>query len=285
MLKIKPDAPMALQAYREFLYEAGFDEYQKQHFEKSNEFFAKFLKIPNIETITKKQFEHVLYLVGLNSCFLKEFDKSIEYFTKYVNISGIETSSAPWFLVANYMLGLDYNYLNQSEKSNTYLQKFIELNKDPANQQLPLAYLLIGSNNYTDLETQIKKFGKEKIDEFNKEGDSINADTKMKPKEKDAAVVKHNEKKVQVYAEINKQQCQMALDRKDIVPNLQKAIELRPDLEDAYVNLGNYYYLAGDLENGLKTYKIIKEKFPNSLNLAAYNNFIQKIEKEISAKK
>ena len=285
MLKINPNAPMALQAYREILYMAGNEEYQKQDFQKSNGFFIKFLGIAGIETSAKKPAENATYLVGLNSYFLKEFDKSIEYFTKFAGFPGIETDAAPLYQITNYMLGLCYTQLAQPEKANSFLQKFIDMNKDPANQQIPLAHYLLGSNNYARLNTEVDKVSKDMLEAVNKEAEALNADTKMKPKDREAAIAKHKEKVDQMKADVKKKQAELASLRKDVVPYLLKAIELRPDIEDAYVKLGNYYYLAGDLENALKTYKTIKEKFPNSPDIAAYNNFIQKVEKDIANKK
>jgi tetratricopeptide (TPR) repeat protein len=285
MLKIRPDAPMALQAYREILYAAGNEEYQKQDFQKSNGFFLKFLGITGIETSAKKPAENATYLVGLNSYFLKEYEKSIEYFTKFMAFPGVETAAAPLYQISNYMIGLCYTQLNQVEKANPFLQKFIDVNKDPANQQVPLAHYLLGSNNYAALNAEVDKVNKDMLEAVNKEAEALNADTKMKPKDKEAAIAKHKEKVDRMKADVKKKQVELASFRKDVVPYLQKAIELRPDIEDAYVKLGNYYYLAGDLENALKTYKTIKEKFPNSPDITAYNAFIQKVEKEIADKK
>ena len=285
MLKINPNAPMALGAYREILYAAGNEEYQKQDFQKSNGFFIKFLGIAGIETSAKKPAENATYLVGLNSYFLKEFEKSIEYFTKFTGFPGIETDAAPLYQISSYMIGLCYTQLNQLDKANPFLQKFIDLNKDPANQQIPLAHYLLGSNNYAKLNAEVDKVSKDMLEAVNKEAEALNADTKMKPKDRDAAIAKHKEKVDQMKADVKKKQAELASFRKDVVPYLQKAIELRPDIEDAYVKLGNYYYLAGDFENALKTYKTIKEKFANSPDMAAYNNFIQKVEKEIANKK
>lgn len=285
MLKIKPDAPLALQVYREVLYAAGNEEYQKQDFQKSNGYFAKFLGIAGIETSAKKPAENATYLVGLNSYFLKEFDKSIEYFTKFAGFPGVETDAAPLFQISSYMIGLCYTQLNQPEKANPFLQKFVDLNKDPANQQIPLAHYLLGSNNYAVLNTQVDKVSKDMLEAVNKEAEAINANAKMKPKEREAAIAKHKEKTELVKADIKKKQAELASLRKDVVPYLQKAIELRPDIEDAYVKLGNYYYLAGDLENASKTYKTIKEKFPKSPDMSTYDNFIQKVDKEIANKK
>lgn len=285
MLKIKPDAPRGLLAYRDILYTAGNEEYQKQDYQKSNGYFAKFLGIAGIETSAKKWAENATYLVGLNSYFLKEFDKSIEYFTKFSNFPGVETEAAPLYQISNYMIGLGYTQLNQPEKANPFLQKFIDLNKDPASQQIPLAHYLLGSNNYTTLNTEVDKVSKDMLDAVNKEAEALNANTKMKPKEREAAIAKHKEKVDQVKSDVKKKQAEMASLRKDVVPYLQKAIELRPDIEDAYVKLGNYYYMIGDLENASKTYKTIKEKFPASPDINTYNNFIQKVEKEIEKKK
>jgi tetratricopeptide (TPR) repeat protein len=64
---------------------------------------------------------------------------------------------------------------------------------------------------------------------------------------------------------------------------LGKAVAAKPELEDAYLVLGNYYYLAGDLDQAIAAYKALMEKFPASAGLAEYKSFLQKLEEEKAA--
>ena len=68
-----------------------------------------------------------------------------------------------------------------------------------------------------------------------------------------------------------------------IQPNLAKAIELKPDLEDAFIDLGNYFFYCQDFDNSLKTYNDLITKFPTSPSIITYKSFMQNIEKEREA--
>ena len=76
----------------------------------------------------------------------------------------------------------------------------------------------------------------------------------------------------------------LAKNRSEIEKYLTKAIELKPDLEQAFVIIGNYYYLCQDINNALKTYLTLVEKFPNSKDISTYNSFIEILKKEFSEK-
>ena len=64
---------------------------------------------------------------------------------------------------------------------------------------------------------------------------------------------------------------------------LGKAIAARPELEDAYLVLGNYYYLSGDIDQAIVSYKSLLEKFAGSANKADYETFLKKLEAEKAA--
>ena len=151
------------------------------------------------------------------------------------------------------MLGLNYSRLNQPEQANPYLEKFIA---GPQNETttpwLPLSYYMLANNNYLILDKQIARIKEDKTGDALAKFDLI------------AVAAKANT---------------------GIQPNLVKTIELKPDIEDAFVKLGNYYFFCQDFDNALKTYNDLIAKFPTSPDLASYKSFMQNIEKERDALK
>jgi tetratricopeptide (TPR) repeat protein len=142
------------------------------------------------------------------------------------------------------MVGLNAEFANEIQTSTQYLTRFLEEAKDSSEhaQFMPLANFLLGSGHMTLLKEEVKKM----------------ADSKDKIKK---------------IAELAKSQSQ-------IETYLTRAIELKPDLEPAYMNLGNYYYYCNDLEKTITTYKTLIEKFPNSPDIDQYNNFLKEITAE-----
>jgi tetratricopeptide (TPR) repeat protein len=95
--------------------------------------------------------------------------------------------------------------------------------------------------------------------------------------EEDASIKKVRDKKIKI--------AELAKKTKDIEPYLKKAIEIKPDIEDACKYLGNYYMRCQNKEEALKIYKLLVEKFPNSPQLSTYKKIVEDIEKMISNEK
>lgn len=79
--------------------------------------------------------------------------------------------------------------------------------------------------------------------------------------------------------ESDKKILSLATSAENIEGNLVFAIEKNPSLENAYVLLGNYYYLKKDIQNSIKYYKLLIEKFPGSADIEVYKVFLKDIEK------
>ena len=150
--------------------------------------------------------------------------------------------------MANYISGINNSTLNNYKKSNELLQKFIDLTAtDQTNKYVTFAKYIKASNDFTILKPLVTE---------------IRKSTNRKN-------IKDNNKKIEElvgkYGEIEK--------------NLKEVIEKSPNLEDAYVILGNYYYLKDDKTNCIELYKKLIEKFPTSRDIDIYKGFLKGLEK------
>jgi tetratricopeptide (TPR) repeat protein len=64
-----------------------------------------------------------------------------------------------------------------------------------------------------------------------------------------------------------------------ILPYLNKAVEMKILIEDAYVMLGNCYVYIKNYDQAIKTYQQLCEFFPQSLQLKNYQDFLQELQK------
>jgi tetratricopeptide (TPR) repeat protein len=145
-----------------------------------------------------------------------------------------------------YLLGVINNQLKEFPTSTQYLLKYLELTvANPSDPFAPIANFLIGSNNFQLLEKEVAP---------------IKNDPEEKQKATKIAAVAKKHENIQSY--------------------LAKAIQLKPELEPAYMQLGNYYYYCQDLEKAIRTYKTLIEKFTASPDIASYKKFLQGIEKQ-----
>ena len=225
------------------LFQLGTNYFVQRKSAESNKYYLKLLEVPNLETLDKKLLVQGTYQVGANYSGLKEFKKAVEYFLKLVDIPGLQTEYHSLYLSTLYMIGLNSEFANDMQTSTQYLTRFLEEAKDSSEhaQFMPLANLLLGSGYMTMLKAEIKK-----IDD------------------------KDKVKKI----------AELAKSKSDIETYLTRAIELNPDLEPAYMHLGNYYYYCNDLEKTIATYKTLIEKFPNSPDLDQYKKFLQDVTAE-----
>lgn len=230
------------------LYQVATIYFMMRKVEEANQYYQKVLNLPGIDTADKLMQIQATYQVGTTFSAMKQHDKAMEYFLKLLDFPELQAEYNTLYLSTLYMVGLNANFANNMEKSAEYLAKFIEEAKDSADhaQFMPLANLLLGSGKMTQLQEEAAKI-----------------------KDKD---------KVDKVAELAKA-------KPEIETYLNKAIELKPELEPAYMHLGNYYYYCNDLEKAIATYKTLIEKFPTSPDMEQYKKFLADIEKEAQAEK
>ena len=219
--------------------------------DKANNYYLKLIGVTGAENLGKDFYFKSLYHLGVNYFSEKDYKKSNEYLLKFVKIPGVETDFAKFLSISHYLIGMNFAQLQDLKKSDEYLLKFLEINKeDSSSQFVAVANFIIGSNNYELLEKEAKKI------------------------EDDASIKKVRDKKLKI--------AELAKEKKNIEPYLKKAIEIKPDIEDAYKYLGNYYMRCQMKEEALKVYKLLAEKFPNSPQILAYKKIVEDIEKIIS---
>lgn len=218
---------------------------------KAGAYYEKIMNAKDIGTTHPKELQHAAYQMGSIAYSLQDFNKSIESFQRFLAVPGVETTSPVNCILANYMLGVNYSRLTQADKAIPYLEKFIA---SPQNETttpwLPISHYLLANNHFQILDKQVGLIKGEKSSDalatFDRIAEAAKASTAIQP-------------------------------------NFAKAIELKSDIEDAYVKLGNYYFLCQDFDNSLKAYNDLIAKFPTSADSASYKSFVEKIAKEKEA--
>lgn len=228
------------------LYQLGINYYQLRKPDKSNECLLKVLESPGLETSDNKTYINATYQLGLNYFALKKYEEVEKYLSKLLKIENLKTEFLRVYSMSLYMMGVNSNQLKQYEKSTAHLLEYLELTQaNPSDQFAPIANYLIGSNNFDLLEKEINP-------------------------------IKNNKKEKEPRTKIAK----IAKENKNVQPFLSKAIELNPNLEPAYMLLGNYYYYCKDYENATKNYQILVTKFPKSPDIVTYKNFMEALKRE-----
>ncbi|MEN8154642.1 MAG: tetratricopeptide repeat protein [Acidobacteriota bacterium] len=214
----------------------------------ANELFIDLSKVEGIKEIDAKLVTELDYRIGFNFFQLRKAEMSNEYLLKFVNAPTAQELFKNFYSTANYLIGLNYSQLENVENSNKYLLAFVDITKEnPDNKYLGFAKYIVGMNNFNTLKTKIDKIEKAK-----------------------------NRKNLK---ESNKKILKIASSEKGIEDNLLFAVEKNPNLENAYVILGNFYYLKKDIDNSIKYYKLLIEKFPGSADVEVYKVFLKDIEK------
>ena len=230
--------------YAKALFELGRNYSGGKQFAEGNKSFAKLLAIPGIETSNPKETFESYYQVGYNCYQLKQYKESVDSFKKLFAMPGADAQNPQIYSTSHYLAGISASMLNDFDTSNGLLKKFTELPVKPE-QLVGLANFIMGSNHMKVLEAEVQK---------------IRSDDSVKDKIK----------KTKELAEKNP----------EIETLLNKAIELQGTLEPAYMNLGNYYYYAGNIEKATATYKTLVEKFANSPDINSYKTFLADLEKK-----
>jgi tetratricopeptide (TPR) repeat protein len=230
--------------YQQSLFQLGTNYYMMRQNEESNKYYMRLSNLPGFDSGDKKLFIQTKYQVGANYAALRKYKEAAESFSKLLENPDMQTEFYSLYLSALYMLGLNSNFTGDIQTTNESLTKFLELAKDSSEhaQFLPLANLLLGTSQMTQLQQAAEKIEK-------------------------------GEGKLKKIAELAKS-------KPGIETYLTKAIELSPGLEPAYMHLGNYYYYCNDLEKSIETYNQLIEKFPNSPDLNQYKKFLEDISRE-----
>lgn len=217
---------------------------------KSNEYLLQIIETPGIETSDSPKFIEAAYRLGMNFYQLQKFEEVVKHFSKLTQLEEVKTKYLKVYTFAVYLLGVSSSQLKQPEKANEYLMEYLQLTQNnPSDQFAPLANFLVGSNNFTLLENEIQPI--------------------KTSKDKDAF------KKI----------VELAKSKTNILPYLNKAVELDPSLEPAFTLLGNYYFYCEDYEKSLQVYNSIVEKFADSPDINQYKKFIENIKKAKDSKK
>jgi len=222
---------------------------KQRKIEEANKFYIKISSLEGINDLDAKYAVEIKYWIGFTYFQLQKPEKANEYLQKFITSVDVKVNFPKLFSTANYLLGLNYTQANDIDNSNKYLSAFIEINKeDKQNIYLGIAKYLIAKNNFNILKEKIRNIEKVRT----------------------RANLKESDKKI------------LALTNscKDIEDNLLFAIEIKPDLEDAYVLLGNFYYLKKNLDNSIKYYKLLVEKFSSSPDVEIYKVFLKDIERQ-----
>ena len=209
-------------------------------------YFGRIVAIPGIESSHKSLFLDGLFNMGVSAFQARQFEASIVAFDKLLAVPDVATAAKSNYMLAHYMMGFNLSLLEKPTEANEYLRKYVELTAaEPGNTFAPVAGYMIAKNEYALLD-------------------------------KDVAKVRADKEEKDVLGKVKALSVQYA----NIPELLGKAITARPDLEDAYLVLGNYYYLSGDLDKALATYRTLLEKCPTSPSKAEYEVFLKKLEDE-----
>lgn len=213
---------------------------------KSNEYLLKLLAIPELETFDKTKYVSATYQAGANFFNLAKLKEANRYLAKLIKMQGLKDQFLRIYSMSLYLLGVTNSQLKEFQTSSEYLLKYLELTvANPSDPFAPIVNFLIGSNHFQLLEKEVAP---------------IKNDPKEKQKASKIAVVAKKHENIQAY--------------------LAKAIQLKPELEPAYMQLGNYYYYCQDLEKAIQTYKTLIEKFAASPDITSYKKFLEGIEKQ-----
>lgn len=235
--------------YQKALFHLGTNYYMMRKSEESNKYYLKLAAILGLENVDKKLVIQTNYQIGINYSNMRKPKESIEYLNKLFQYPEFQSEFADAYISVFYVLGINSYSVKDYDKSIEHLSKFLELAKDSSahNQMIPVAYSYLGSSHFIPLRKEVEKI-----------------------------IEKDQSKAVE-----------LAKKKNEIETCLSKAIELSPNdpqMEDAYKDLGLYYYYCEELDKAVDIYKKLIEKYPSSKNLSAYKKFLGSVEKEAESK-
>ena len=232
------------QLYVESLTQIGYSFFASREIEKAIEYYKKLEAYPNALTnpAYKKYYFQAIFQIAYGYSQLGKGKEAVEYFSKLIQNPDAQTPEFNTLYISSYcLMGMAYNQIGEFEKSNEALKKFLEIgaNSSVHTQLLPVANMLIGGNHMNLLQKEA-----ERIKQSN-------------PKEQ-----------VTMVADLTKKD-------KEAETYLLKAIELNPNLEEAYMHLGNYYYFCNDLDKTIEYYQKLVDKFPGANSISVYKSFLE----------
>jgi len=247
-LKINKNNVPAKKALIDTTLKYGTSLLRTRKVDEANKLFISLSGLEGLAELDAKLPVELDYRIGFNYFQLQKPEKSNEYLLKFINHPTAAELFPNFFPTANYLTGLNFSQAGNTDNSNKYLLAFVELSKtNPDNRYLSFAKYIIGMNNFNTL--------KDKVDKIEKAKNRKN--------------MKESDKKV----------FELAAAEKGVEENLLFSISKNPELENAYVLLGNFYYLKKDNDNAIKYYKLLIEKFPGSADIEVYKVFLKDIEK------
>ncbi len=245
-VQLQPDYAAAVNEYVHVLNATGRDLSAQGQPEKAMPYFQRIVDLPGLDAVQKSMLMDAAFNLGISAFQAQKFDQSVAAFTKLLAMPGFEAEAKRQFVLVQYMLGINLNVLGKSEESNGHLLKYLELTAaDAPSQFTAIAAYLVAKNDYALLDGEITKV--------------------------------RNDKSV---TDLRARVQELAKARNRIQEMAQKSLSIKADTEDAYVLLGNYYYLMRDLDQAIAQYKTLIEKFPASSALADYNAFLANLDKE-----
>lgn len=272
------------------LINLGTQAMNDQKLEKSSEYFLKILDIPSLEANDKKLYLNAVYQAGNVFSQMNQFEKAVSYFLKLIQMTENQAEFAEFYAHGNYMIGINLSLMKKYEEASPYLLKYIDLNKGNASatQFVVRANYMLGINNYELLNLKNEQImaeplsaeRKAKIDKLQQDKDKLSANQvagsaqKIAEIEDEMTLIKNDDLKEK------REKIAKAAQETQVEPFLVSVIQNVPDLEDACVRLGNYYYLCQDYERAIELYKKLIEKFPSSQDMSSYKKFLDLLEKE-----
>lgn len=231
--------------YISSLFQLGMNYTNTQNYAKANTALEKLLAISDLLTLHKDKYFKALFQMGINYHVSQKFPKAIESFNKLRGMEGIKPEFLQLYTSATYMLGVALNQTKSYADSTKTMQEYLQLTQNnPADQFAPLAKFIIASNSFDQLEAELAP---------------VKADEKIKNRREEIAKI--------------------AKAKTDILPMLNEVIAAKPELEPAYLQLGNYFYYCNDLAKAIETYESLIQKFPSSPDLAGYKTFLEDLKK------
>jgi tetratricopeptide (TPR) repeat protein len=243
-VQVKPDFTAASESYVKLANHVAHNLNVENQPAKAVAYYARIVNMPGVDKMPKNALTDALYNMGVSAFQGRLYDQSVEAFMRLAAIPNIEIDAKQNATFAQYMLGLDFSILNKPEDAQPHLAKYVEMADTEATKTyIPTAHYMLGKNEYAIVDKEVETIKNDK------------AVANVEAKAKDVAA-KHAA----------------------ILDHMQQAIAGNPGIEDAYVVLGNYYYLSGDLDNAMKAYQTLIEKFPSSTGLSDYQAFLKRIE-------
>lgn len=215
--------------------------------------FEKAAAVSNIETAEKGLYIESLFNAGTLRYQQGNFAAAIPLFEKLTGIT--ETANdmqKNTVRLSYYMLGMAYAQTQKAEPVQKALSRYIELSAAlPNDAYLPVARFILAESLMSDLNAMVEKINQdEKEDKIGR----IAALAKTKP---------------------------------EIVNLLETAMAQKPEIaESARMYLGNYNFLAGNIDKAIEIYEALTRDFASSEQIGAYQNFLKgiRVEKENRAK-